>query len=202
MMDCNIFQTNLPTTKIPLTEKISYLLHAVEQSSNAIVITDLDGTIEYVNKKFCQLTGYSKEEVLGRNPRILKSGELPDFIYQELWKKISSGKNWQGEFHNIKKNGELFWDFTSISAIKNEHGENIKYLAIKDDINARKKAEENLQKTEQKLQQDFILAGKIQKSLLPTNISTTFLNSSVFTNLIVMLVVIPSILVPAKVVKN
>jgi len=103
MMDCNIFQTNLPTTKIPLTEKISYLLHAVEQSSNAIVITDLDGTIEYVNKKFCQLTGYSKEEVLGRNPRILKSGELPDFIYQELWQKISSGKNWQGEFHNIKK---------------------------------------------------------------------------------------------------
>lgn len=174
MMDCNIFQTNLPTTKIPLTEKISYLLHAVEQSSNAIVITDLDGTIEYVNKKFCQLTGYSKEEVLGRNPRIIKSGELPDFIYQELWKKISSGKNWQGEFHNIKKNGELFWDFTSISAIKNEHGENIKYLAIKDDINARKKAEENLQKTEQKLQQDFILAGKIQKSLLPTNISTPF----------------------------
>ena len=174
MMDCNIFQTNLPTTKIPLTEKISYLLHAVEQSSNAIVITDLDGTIEYVNKKFCQLTGYSKEEVLGRNPRIIKSGELPDFIYQELWQKISSGKNWQGEFHNIKKNGELFWDFTSISAIKNEHGENIKYLAIKDDINARKKAEENLQKTEQKLQQDFILAGKIQKSLLPTNISTPF----------------------------
>ena len=75
MMDCNIFQTNLPTTKIPLTEKIAYLLHAVEQSSNAIVITDLDGTIEYVNKKFCQLTGYAKEEVLGRNPRILKSGE-------------------------------------------------------------------------------------------------------------------------------
>ena len=57
-----------------------------------------DGTIEYVNKKFCQLTGYAKEEVLGRNPRILKSGELPDFIYQELWQKISSGKNWQGEF--------------------------------------------------------------------------------------------------------
>ena len=173
-MDCNIFQANLPSAKIPLSDKIAYLLHAVEQSSNAIVITDLDGTIEYVNQKFCKLTGYSKEEVLGRNPRILKSGELPDYIYQELWRKISSGQSWQGEFHNVKKNGDLFWDFTSISVIKNEKGEIVKYLAIKDDINARKTAEENLQKTERKLQQDFILAGKIQKSLLPENINTPF----------------------------
>lgn len=173
-MDCNIFQTNLPSTKIPTSNKIAYLLHAVEQSSNAIVITDLDGTIEYVNQKFSKLTGYSKEEVLGRNPRILKSGELPDYIYRDLWLKISSGKSWQGEFHNVKKNGELFWDFTSISVIKNENGKIVKYLAIKDDINARKTAEENLQKTEKKLQQDFILAGKIQKSLLPGNIDTPF----------------------------
>lgn len=162
-MDCNIFQTNLPSTKIPTSNKIAYLLHAVEQSSNAIVITDLDGTIEYVNQKFSKLTGYSKEEVLGRNPRILKSGELPDYIYRDLWLKISSGKSWQGEFHNVKKNGELFWDFTSISVIKNENGKIVKYLAIKDDINARKQPKKTYKKPKKNCNKILSLLAKSKK---------------------------------------
>lgn len=118
------------------------LSQAMEQSPASVVITDTTGNIEYVNTKFSTVTGYTKEEVLGKNPRILKSGYTSSDEYSNLWQTISSGKEWQGEMHNKKKNGELFWEWASISPIQNMNGEIISFLAIKEDITEQKKLEQ------------------------------------------------------------
>jgi len=103
------------------------LSQAVEQSPSSVVITNTSGIIEYVNPKFTKVTGYSLKEALGKNPNILKSGEHSDETYTLLWESISSGKEWKGELHNKKKNGELFWESATISPIKNAKGEIINY---------------------------------------------------------------------------
>ena len=110
------------------------LSQAVEQSPSAIVITDATGNIEYVNPKFTSLTGYSYEEVLGKNSRILKSGETPPEIYKELWDTITAGREWRGEFHNRKKDGELFWEHATIAPIMDKNGAITSFLAVKEDI--------------------------------------------------------------------
>jgi len=115
-------------------EKLRKLSQAVEQSSASVIITDLKGTIEYVNQKFTEVTGYSPKEVVGQNPRILKSGEHSNDFYNELWKTILAGKLWEGEFQNKRKNGELFWESAKISPIINEQEEISHYLAVKEDI--------------------------------------------------------------------
>lgn len=120
------------------------LIQILEQSPSVIVITNTHGNIEYTNPRFYELTGYSREEALGKNPRILKSGDKPLQFYKNLWATISSGKVWHGEFLNKKKNGELFWEEASISAIKNNDGLITHYVAIKNDITIRKKAEQAL----------------------------------------------------------
>ncbi len=120
---------------------------AVEQSPATVVITDRNGSIEYVNPKFTSLTGYSLDEALGNNPRILKSGIQPPGFYKNLWLTISSGKEWRGDFHNIKKNGESYWESASISPIKGDDGEITHYVAVKEDITERKRAEEELRIT-------------------------------------------------------
>ncbi len=125
-------------------ERLRQLSRAVEQSPATIVITDTHGRIEYANPKFTQLTGYTLEEARGQNPRILKSGETPAEEYQLLWKAISAGGEWRGEFHNKKKNGELFWESAAISAITNEQGRVTHFLAVKEDITARKEIERSL----------------------------------------------------------
>jgi len=122
--------------------KLVTLLRAVEQSPASILITGTTGNIEYVNPKFLQVTGYSREEVIGQNPRILKSGKQPEEFYADLWKTISSGEQWQGEIENKKKDGEPFWESASISPIRDEHGAITHYLAVKEDITARRDAEE------------------------------------------------------------
>lgn len=122
-------------------EKLIQLSQAVEQSPASIVITDTKGDIEYVNKKFVELTGYTNSEVIGKNPRILKSGFTPAFEYENLWKQISSGVEWRGELHNKKKNGELYWEAALISPVLNSKDEITHFLAIKEDITQRKKAE-------------------------------------------------------------
>lgn len=133
-----------------LTEKeLLKLSTAVQQSPTIIVITDLKGNVEYVNPKFTQLTGYSYEEAIGQSSSLLKSGEHTDDMYQELWKVISSGKEWHGEFHNKKKNGELFWECVSISPIINKQGKIINYLKIASDITEQKKTEELLRENEE-----------------------------------------------------
>jgi PAS domain S-box-containing protein len=103
-------------------DKLRQLSRAVEQSPNSVVITDTDGNIEYVNSKFTQLTGYSLDEAIGQNPRILKSGETPREEYQRLWDTITSGGEWHGEFHNKKKNGERYWESAAISPITDAQG--------------------------------------------------------------------------------
>jgi len=121
------------------------LSRAIEQSPASIVITDTRGAIEYVNPKFVQVTGYSLEEAIGQNPRILKSGEKPPEEYKQLWDMITSGKEWRGEFHNKKKNGELYWESAVVSPVSDVRGVITHFIAIKEDITERKQIEQALQ---------------------------------------------------------
>lgn len=134
-------------------EQIRKLSRAVEQSPTTVIITDLNGDIEYVNPKFSETTGYSFDEAISKNPRILKSDEKLSEEYKELWETITSGKEWRGEFHNKKKNGELYWEFASISPIRNKKGIITHMLAVKEDITERKKAEDELKESEVRLRE-------------------------------------------------
>ena len=115
---------------------------AIEQSSSVIVITNNWGIIEYVNPKFTQLTGYSPEEVIGKNPRILKPDNVSSGDFRKMWETISLGKEWRGEFCNKKKDGELYWEYASISPVKDANGAITHYVAVKEDITERKRADE------------------------------------------------------------
>lgn len=134
-------------------EKIKKLSLAVEQSANTVVITDTGGNVEYVNPKFSELTGYSAEEILGKNIKILRSGKQSDEYYAHMWQTITSGETWRGEFYNKRKNGSFFWEKVTITPIKNDAGETINFLAIKEDISANKKAESELLKAEEKAEE-------------------------------------------------
>jgi PAS domain S-box-containing protein len=122
------------------------LNEAVMQSANTIVITNLDGNIVFANPKFEETTGYTLKEAYMKNPRILKSGDQPISYYKELWKTISSGKVWKGEFKNKNKFGKYYWESATITPVKNAAGEVVEYLAIKEDITERKLVEEKLEK--------------------------------------------------------
>ncbi|MGD9267501.1 MAG: PAS domain S-box protein, partial [Desulfobacterales bacterium] len=124
------------------TAELKKVSEAVAQSPVSVVITAKDGTIEYVNPTFSEVTGYSAEEAIGQNPRVLKSGDLPQSFYKELWDTILSGNVWQGEFINRKKSGEDFWESASISPIVNDEGEITHFVAVKADITERKHSEE------------------------------------------------------------
>jgi PAS domain S-box-containing protein len=141
-------------------EELLKLSAAVEQSPIAIVITDPGGIIEYVNPKFTQMTGYGPQEVTGKTPRIMKSGETTALEYKRLWDTITSGDVWQGEFHNRKKNGELIWEYATISPVKNKNGLITHFIAIKEDISERKKLEDQLRHA-QKMEAVGTLAGGI-----------------------------------------
>jgi PAS domain S-box-containing protein len=123
--------------------ELTKLNQAVIQSPVSIIITNLNGCIEYVNPKACAVTGYSQIELIGKNPRILASGKTSRKNYEQLWDALTSGNEWHGEFCNKKKNGELYWEYASITPIKNE-GKLTHYLAFKEDITERKVMEENL----------------------------------------------------------
>ncbi|MEB3310886.1 MAG: EAL domain-containing protein [Snowella sp.] len=127
-----------------LEKRLHILSMVSEQSPVSIVITDVDGNIEYVNPKFTEISGYSLEEVIGQNPRVLKSGHTSPEDYQKLWQQISNGQEWRGEFHNRRKNGELYWEAASISPIKDENGVITHFVAVKEDITLRKLQEERL----------------------------------------------------------
>lgn len=117
---------------------------AVEQSPTAILITDASGAIEYGNPKFYDMTEYTADEVIGQNPRILKSDAMPQEFYRKMWETIAAGHEWQGEFHNRSKNGRLFWEKAYISPIRDSNGSIINYVAIKEDITERKLLQEQL----------------------------------------------------------
>lgn len=125
-------------------EHISKLERAVEQSPSSVVITDLDGKIEYVNPKFTEITGYTKEEALGQHTRIMKSGAHDKEFYEQLWNAIRKGHEWRGEFLNRRKDGSTFWEMASISPVRNDLDQITHYIAIKDDITERKHIEQEL----------------------------------------------------------
>ncbi len=115
-------------------EELQTLSRAVQASSSAILITNRNGDIEYVNPKFAETTGYSREEVLGQNPRFLKSGETPRTVHADLWETIIAGREWKGEFHNMRKDGSLYWSRTSVSGVKDTNGNIAHFIGIQDDV--------------------------------------------------------------------
>ncbi len=129
-------------------EKARQLSTAVEQSPASIVITGIDGAIEYVNPKFVDTTGYSFEEVIGQNPRILKSGTMAQDVYVEIWETLAKGRAWKGELHNRCKNGELIWESASISPIRNVDEQITHYVAVKEDVTERKRMVKDLREKE------------------------------------------------------
>lgn len=131
-------------------KQINKLYTAVEQSANSVVITDIEANIEYVNAKYSELTEYSKEETLGKNPRFLSAGKHPKEYYIQMWDIITSGNTWKGEFCNKTKSGKLFWENVTITPLKNNKNEVINYLAIKEDITAQKHAALALKESEEK----------------------------------------------------
>ena len=155
-------------------EELRKFSRAVEQSANTIVITDTNGTIEFVNPAFSVKTGYSSTEVIGQNPRVLNSGKQPQECYQQLWSTISSGQVWQGELLNKRKNGELYWEFATISPVKNQSEQITHYVAIKEDITERKRAEQEITRLNERLKGENMrmkaeldVTRQLQQILLP-----------------------------------
>jgi len=123
-------------------DKIQLMMHrAVEQSTSAVLITDKNGLIEYINPKFTELTGYTSEELLGQNPKIMQSGNTPLEHYQSMWQNLLSTGEWCGEIKNQKKNGDDYWVYECVSAIKNNQDEVTHFLALEEDITERKRLE-------------------------------------------------------------
>jgi PAS domain S-box-containing protein len=122
-------------------QRLRLLTRAVEQSPASIVITNPLGNIEYVNPYFERTTGYTSAEVIGLNPRVLRTGDQPKSFYEDLWDTITAGREWRGEFCNKKKDGSCFWEQASISPVRNEQGEIVQFIAVKEDITERKQAQ-------------------------------------------------------------
>jgi PAS domain S-box-containing protein len=131
---------------------------AVEQSGNAIIITDINGKIEFVNPAFTIKTGYSPAEAIGKNPRILNSGKQSSDFYQKMWNTLNRGEVWKDEILNKRKNGEVYWALETISPIKDKEGKTTHYLAIQEDITERKQAETKLQQAKKFAEQAKIEA--------------------------------------------
>lgn len=161
-LDIHDFSKGVTFTAMDITELLSKetqlrkLSKAVEQNPVSIIIANTEGLIEYVNPKFCEVTGYSADELAGKNPSILSSHEKTSEEYRILWDTIKSGKEWHGEFHNKKKNGDLYWESALISPIKNEKDEITHFLGIKEDITLRKLLEESTRESEKRYRELFL----------------------------------------------
>ena len=150
LMDQVAFQLSIVIERKKAEAEQAKLLSAVEESPASVVITDDKGIIEYVNPKFCRVTGYTSAEAIGQNPKILKSGGQPDEFYKELWETISSGREWRGELCNKKKNGEIYWESASIAPVKRADGTVSHYVAVKEDITGKRAADEILWESEER----------------------------------------------------
>ena len=146
--------------------KFSY---AIEQGANIVLITDLKGIIEYVNPKFTEVTGYAASEAVGQNPRILKSGRQNDAFYKDLWETVTSGQQWHGEFQNKRKDGTLYWEQASIAPVSDPSGRMSHFVAIKEDITDRKRAEAALHHTMERLE----ILHEIDQSVLAAQLPET-----------------------------
>ena len=130
--------------KIEAFNEIWKLSNTVEQSPVSTVITNPSGDIEYVNQKYCEVTGYTREELLGKNQRILRSDYHDQKFYEELWHTILSGNVWEGEFKNIKKNGDIFWESAKIFPLINKNGDIINFIGLKEDITKEKQVDDEI----------------------------------------------------------
>ena len=151
------------------SEQLAKFSYAIEQSANIVVITDLKGSIEYVNPKFTEVTGYSAAEVEGKNPRILRSGLQSDAFYKGLWQTITSGEQWWGEFQNRRKDGTLYWEQASIAPVHDPTGRVSHFIAIKEDITERKRGEEALRQYMERLE----ILHEIDQSVLAAQLPET-----------------------------
>jgi PAS domain S-box-containing protein len=163
----HVIGTNWDITERKLAEdKLRQLSYMVEQSTTSVLMTDLRGNIEYINAHFTVLTGYTQEELLGQNPRLLKTGLTSPATYLELWRTITAGLPWHGELQNRKKNGELYWESLSISPLRDAAGSVTHYVALTEDITLRKAAEEELRRAK-----EAAAAASLAKSLFLANMS-------------------------------
>ncbi|HEY6871174.1 MAG TPA: PAS domain S-box protein [Geobacteraceae bacterium] len=137
-------------------QELRKLYRAITESPSIVMITDEKGVIEYVNPKFTEVTGYTPAEVIGKNPRILKSGKVPPEVYEELWRTILAGREWRGEMINRKKNGEFYWEYAAISPIKGIEGNIANFVAVTEDSTERKRAEETLRFSEARYRTLFL----------------------------------------------
>jgi PAS domain S-box-containing protein len=151
-------------------EQLRQLSRAVEASPVSIIITDTQASIQYINPKFSEVTGYTKEEVLGKNPRILKTDQTPPETHRKLWETITAGQEWRGDLCNRKKNGEIFWESASISPIFDAAGQIASYVAIKEDFTERKKVGEKFA-----IVRDQAVEANQLKSQLLANVSSGLL---------------------------
>ena len=166
-------QVSLALMKIEMLEErkrsenqLRRLSRAVEQSPVSIIISGADGNIAYGNPRLGQTTGYAIEELIGKNPRIFQSGETPKETYLNLWETILSGKEWKGEFHNKRKNGELYWESATISPVLDGDGKIAEFLAVKEDITEWKNMVSSLEEAKDKAE-----AGNRLKTAFINNIS-------------------------------
>ena len=152
------------TERKQVEKQLKLLSRAIEQSPVTVMITSKEGLIEYVNPKFTELTGYTIDEIKGKNPRFGQSGKQTREFYEKLWNTILSGNYWQGEFHNKKKNGDSYWESATISSILNSQGDISFFIAVKEDITEKKKMVEDLIKAKEKAEES-------------DNLKTAFLNN-------------------------
>ena len=139
------------STQMP--ELVKALVDAVDQCSSTVMLTSPDGIIRYVNRQFTMLTGYMADEVLGRTPRVLRSHNTPDAFYRTMWETITSGREFRGEIENRRKSGELYWENLSITPIKDAQGNVGFFLAIADNVTAKKQLERELHESFERLTQ-------------------------------------------------
>lgn len=132
------------------SQRMRLLIHALEQSPATIIVTDSEGRIIYANPKFVETTGYTVEEVVGKNPRFMKSGHTPTDEYRRLWESLRGGREWRGEFHNRRKDGTLYWERASISPVFNAQGEIANFMAVKENITEFKEADEARRQMEER----------------------------------------------------
>ena len=157
-------------------DKVLVLSQAVEQSPVSIVITDTKGNIEYVNEKFSKITGYCLEEAIGNNPRILKSESKSPEYYTNLWETITGGREWRGEFLNVKKNGETYSESAFISPITDDDGNIVHFLAIKEDITEQKKVTAQLKTLSAVVEQSPLMIIITGADLKIEYANSTFIN--------------------------
>ncbi|RKX22879.1 MAG: hypothetical protein DRP35_00845 [Candidatus Zixiibacteriota bacterium] len=148
------------TEQMKAEENNARLSRAIEQADETIVITDTEGTIQYVNPAFEKITGYAKKEAIGQNPRLLKSGKHNDAFYKKMWETLTSGKEWRGELINKKKDGSLYIENAIISPVFDSQGKIINYVAAKNDITETKRLQE-LESRAQRLETAGTIAGQV-----------------------------------------